>query len=972
MKVKVLSLLMMLAVVFVFAQDFPLRRSYKLDWQGYSIPTEDDHDLIFWGDSVAGNLDIYIQKVSQYGVNAWAVPLRIEAPAGTPQLLGAVRTTDNCYIIAWQVYHNPHNALYVQKINSSGQFVWPQSGIMLYQGDNKIIRPKLIANDVGGAFLVYAPNYDDYRIFGINMDIDGQNLWQAGGQLLIAGEGYLSLVNAVSDGTGGLILDCRVQSGEMDPQTHLARFDANGNQVGSDPLVPYTTFPRSIYTINACGDGNFLLVSNPEIEGIVVIWKINALGSQVGTAVNLNLNFLAQFRELKVATRPDGGFFVAWRGLEGEIYNTRVNSYSSAMQLEWGIENIPSFQTDENYYDLSIKAGSNDRLWLSYLSKIVCVNSSGVLNVNTGAIDYFGGYAQDPVISPRGDKASVFWKVQANAKTTIRKQVAYLGGSLTFEAGGAPLVEYLGGNAGSNHTVALGDRYLNIWMDYRNDGEIYYKLLDQNMQPWGEPNGSPLLPQSSNSLSIVDVQKINDSSVALLMIGYVDGLKALVQVIDQNGQPTIPGDGLVIKEGMSVFETTKMSVTDQNIYLGWIRDSDSGYQLIGQRIVLGALQWGAEGAVICQLPQNTFSYLTALAGNHYILTMEDYNANRQTARTIKVSPEGTIEPGFGPMGVELIPPTGTAYNQVCTKATFKDNFLYAYVYQPGYPQYRHFFQKIDWTGNREWGDQGVELFGMTDSDGMGDLVVDNTLSFVYRRETANENSLVYQSITLNGELLCLPNGLVVAQRRAPVENFRLISFSDESRALIWADLVDAPAFTQQHFDIFYRYLSPTGDLIGTIGVLCDAPYDQRYMSVSSLGTNALVTWSDDRAGVENEDYSYSSIYGRGIAMGSVATEDPEQPAVPRIALGQNYPNPFNPSTTISFSLPEASGVCLDIYNIRGQLVRSLFRDEAMPAGRSEVVWDGKDTSGTAVSSGIYLYKLRAGDQTLVRKMLLSK
>jgi flagellar hook assembly protein FlgD len=89
-------------------------------------------------------------------------------------------------------------------------------------------------------------------------------------------------------------------------------------------------------------------------------------------------------------------------------------------------------------------------------------------------------------------------------------------------------------------------------------------------------------------------------------------------------------------------------------------------------------------------------------------------------------------------------------------------------------------------------------------------------------------------------------------------------------------------------------------------------------------------------------------------------------------LNANYPNPFNPSTTISFSVKNVNNPAnLVIYNTRGQIVRRLF--QGLPSGNHvSLVWDGKDDSGKAVSSGIYLLKLRSGKFVQTRKMLLSK
>jgi len=83
-------------------------------------------------------------------------------------------------------------------------------------------------------------------------------------------------------------------------------------------------------------------------------------------------------------------------------------------------------------------------------------------------------------------------------------------------------------------------------------------------------------------------------------------------------------------------------------------------------------------------------------------------------------------------------------------------------------------------------------------------------------------------------------------------------------------------------------------------------------------------------------------------------------------LSQNYPNPFNPTSEIKFSLPEAIFVRLEVYNIMGQLVTTLV-DRQMEAGAHSVTWDGREAA-----SGIYLYRLRAGDFTETKKMVLLK
>lgn len=88
-------------------------------------------------------------------------------------------------------------------------------------------------------------------------------------------------------------------------------------------------------------------------------------------------------------------------------------------------------------------------------------------------------------------------------------------------------------------------------------------------------------------------------------------------------------------------------------------------------------------------------------------------------------------------------------------------------------------------------------------------------------------------------------------------------------------------------------------------------------------------------------------------------------------LFQNYPNPFNPVTKIRYQLPEATDVCLSIYNLLGQRIRTLV-DWHQEAGYHIVMWDGKDENGSKVASSIYLYHIQAGDFRETRRMVLLK
>lgn len=106
-----------------------------------------------------------------------------------------------------------------------------------------------------------------------------------------------------------------------------------------------------------------------------------------------------------------------------------------------------------------------------------------------------------------------------------------------------------------------------------------------------------------------------------------------------------------------------------------------------------------------------------------------------------------------------------------------------------------------------------------------------------------------------------------------------------------------------------------------------------------------------------------------VAFSIGNTESPSMPFITR--LENAYPNPFNPNTTIRYQLRDAGKVRIDIYNLRGQVLNSFSRTHDA-AGNYGVVWDGRDSSGNDLPSGVYLYKMSCGEYSATKRMVLKK
>ncbi|UCG52647.1 MAG: T9SS type A sorting domain-containing protein, partial [Candidatus Latescibacterota bacterium] len=135
-------------------------------------------------------------------------------------------------------------------------------------------------------------------------------------------------------------------------------------------------------------------------------------------------------------------------------------------------------------------------------------------------------------------------------------------------------------------------------------------------------------------------------------------------------------------------------------------------------------------------------------------------------------------------------------------------------------------------------------------------------------------------------------------------------------------------------------------------------------------------WYDPDYDGWNVYYKITAVDDAGNESGPATDQAPTtvtEPVIPKkLALYQNTPNPFNPTTVIRFDVPnDGTRVTLAIYNVSGRLVRSIV-DGNVTAGRKSVTWDGTDTSGNPVSSGVYFYRLATGKRTITKKMVLLK
>ncbi len=249
----------------------------------------------------------------------------------------------------------------------------------------------------------------------------------------------------------------------------------------------------------------------------------------------------------------------------------------------------------------------------------------------------------------------------------------------------------------------------------------------------------------------------------------------------------------------------------------------------------------------------------------------------------------------------------------------------------------------------------------------GDVVVeDSVIGFIPVPDTTvfSSTSQLNQGL-ISEDFLLQPNSSFHLETRYEVLNRKAVhsALTDSDRIAFKIELMDALNNTVVSLidSVTYHKRNLKKQKKNNFQINCSAISPGRYY----LRMNLSVTGDAEFTLVNHTRIESPALAGKHTGQ----TSGKAGIAVNSYNLFQNYPNPFNPATTIAFSLPEDVAVNLQIYDITGRKVRTLA-DHPFPAGVHRLIWDGQNDSENQVSSGIYIYRIQAGNYSATRKMAL--
>jgi len=165
------------------------------------------------------------------------------------------------------------------------------------------------------------------------------------------------------------------------------------------------------------------------------------------------------------------------------------------------------------------------------------------------------------------------------------------------------------------------------------------------------------------------------------------------------------------------------------------------------------------------------------------------------------------------------------------------------------------------------------------------------------------------------------------------------------------------------------------DGVWNIGTIYRQPLPSSFYSGYEMhGTCLIVSDLNDSIRIIGQELEITAAFqytSNLLSFSLPITAVPGNPLPRDYSLSQNYPNPFNSVTTIEYDIPTRWQVTIEVYNVLGQKIRTLV-DELKSAGSYQTTWDGNNSNGLEVSTGIYFYLFRTGDFVETKKMTFLK
>ena len=980
-----------------------IRQGVNIEWFRTGIETTDGGAIYVWSDTKLGERDLWAQKVDGAGNMVWGEPVLIDGKPDRQEDPVITRTSDNNYVIAWIDFSADLDGdVYAQKIDGEGNLLWQEGGVPVCTLAGMQIDLNMEPDNEGGVYIIWVDSRNPSKdLFGQRLSANGSPLWIVNGIPIANGLGDEMQNTMLPDGEGGMII-AYTHSYAGNDDLYAKRFNANGTMVWQNTLViSEAEGSQSDIRMAALNDGNFVFTwaDKRSADTDIYAQKINLAGDLLWGSyliVYSDQNGLARPQvNPRIVKTSDNGVIIVWEDFRLDTQNPDLfaQKISASGIKQWSEQGIalctaefaqvgPRLASDNNggcfvvWDDLRNGNAPNVDIYAQHLS----ASGNALWEANGKAICIAPNEQSGSLIKVSNNIVFINWMDIRNGSVGIYYQALTYEGTVLLAVNGAEVFWGLSGDAPLDNYLILkrSSDVVIIWQDTRfaNDG---YRLFFQFLNPDGsidlEPNGHPVTVSVGGSQSTPSAVVTPDDQIAIVWEdARGDNPKVYAQLLSASGERLWGEQGMELTVNSPLRQKDpKVSYYNGSLYFGWSGsdqvETSFFYHIYGQRIYNGQKMWGPNGILISTLAQSDLRNectLYELIDNYYVWHRINPALATQTIWVKRVAEDGSAMDGWQEEGIQT-----STYNdwdaiQLFPKAlkTPEGIFVMWRDLRNDYIQ-NYWGQHIAENGTYLWNPVGVNLNDNQKEQEKASIVVNSSgITFAWCENINGMNDIMAQKYSFPGEPLWTNSGYYVVQRDSAQSDPCLVYFPDGNYLISWADFLNIES------DLYYKYITENGEMIGAPqgNVLCNASKSQYQPQTAILNNKAYTVWADGRSSGKTE---ILGLYAQKLGNGTPVT-DVTIPPLQSLILHQNYPNPFNPETTISFTLKDNTlSLKLNIYNIKGQLVKTLY-DGALQKGQHSFVWNGTDETNCQVSSGVYFYRLSNGKESRQRKMVLLK
>ncbi len=983
----------------------PIRQGANIEWFRSSASLNEGV-VYAWSDTRDGARDLYAQCIGSDGQKLWGENgLLVDSKPDRQEDPVVIGTSDNCAIIAWVDFSSdPDGDIYAQKINASGQKLWDENGVPLCLAIKVQISLNIVPDTSGGAFVIWNDSRSIGKdIYGQHISGSGQPLWQTDGIRIGVEFGNEEQHTFWEDGQGGAMIAYIYRSDQSVVDIHYARINSDGTFAWGP--MPLTNDPVDQVNVRIIPDdqNGFILAWDQEAgtpsNSEIFVQRINLSGQKLWgeNGINLTNNPLTQERP-RLAQATNGAWIV-WEdkrfgsNTTSDIFLQKVDINGQPMIANGG---LALCEQPENQVQARISSADNGScvvVWedgrnngdieKDIFAQKVDATGTIVWEDQGRQVCTAEGKQEGASVKFTNNKVFFVWADSRSGSLGLYQQMYDLTNNPIFAVNGEIVYWGLSGNAENLQLLAKDGFSYIFWDDTRmGEKQIYFQKVNEAGEILLEQNGITI-SQSTNTKDRSKAILDPDGNIIIVWMERINSSYfPKAQKISPTGELLWGVNGLDLSLDASLNNNQKMEVVFiENAYYFYWNDTAGSFgvgTIKGQKVVNNAKMWGENGRFIVNKsveefsPENIETILNDVVDNYIVWSEYTYETG-YNLMMLKVNEDGSPATGWNANGVVVSnaindqkapqivnTPDGIVVLWVDLRNENNSSDLYAQVFNT--------------AGVPQMAANGVPIVEVINSQDEFKAVYGNGhLNLVwkdFRNDGENNYDVYAQRLTISGANLVSSwanNGVQLTLSDSAQVSPDVVMMNDRC-LVVWED-------AYYDHNIRMGMIESNGTVMNVLDSqdisanVTDHIKTQRNPLIGKIDdVEAFVGWVD---GISSGKEEILGIYLTKISTATFTSNHDVSLTPLPLAVKQNYPNPFNPVTNIEFSLKNRDRVMVDIYNIKGQKVKSLMND-IFDQGNHKVTWNGVDNQNRPVSSGVYYYRVQSGNHVTTKKMVLLK